>query len=265
MRKSVVRAITFVAGLFFLLEFLLPAGEGRKPGGPAATQPAAVAAPGGAATAPATAPVRAAAPAEVGAAAKPKKKGNFLTPLLPDVTNFAIVVGAMAFLLGPINLVRNHLATLLRRGKGRVESCAFLACLVLGITVKSFEGSELGARLGMDILHDALSFGVATAFFASSMALLAFYLVSAAHRALRLNNLEAGLMLVAATIVLLGQVPVGDWLTSGLPGWLQFRSWTQWLLTYPNGGVQRAVLIGASGGAIAASLRHWLGLGTRTE
>jgi hypothetical protein len=29
--------------------------------------------------------------------------------------------------------------------------------------------------------------------------------------------------------------------------------------------VQRAVLIGACGGAIAAGLRHWLGLGRRSE
>ena len=216
-----MRLITFVGGLYFLLEFLLP---------PASAE-----------------------------------KGNFLTPYLADATNFAVVVSTMAFLLGPFNLVRSHLKTIFARKKGWLEGCVFLLSLATAIVAKSYEGSEEGKALGMDVLHDAMAFGITTAFFASSMALLAFYLVSAAHRALRLNNAEAGLMLVAAAIVLLGQVPVGDWLTGGLPVWLQFRSWTEWILIYPNAGVQRAVLIGACGGALAASLRHWLGLGRRAE
>lgn len=224
MRRTAVKVITFVGGLFFLLEFLLPAK----------------------------------APAWLGGFANP------LTAAKGTVTNVIIVVSTMAFLLGPINLVRRHAGIILHKRKGVAESAVFLVCLVAAVLAGFLRGSE-EARNAFNVLYDALVHGVGTAFFASSMALLAFYLVSAAHRAFRMNTLGAGLMMTAALIVMLGQVPLGDWLTSGLYEPLQLRSLTQWILTVPNVGVQRAVLIGACGGAFAAGLRQWLGLGTKAE
>jgi hypothetical protein len=223
MRRPLVRLLTFVGGLFFLLEFLLP------------TE----------------------APPWLGGFENP------LTPLFSAVTNFVVVVGTMAFLLGPINLVRSHVRTLRRERKGRLGSVVFLVFLVGGVLATALKGDA--ARNVMNLAYDALFYGVLTAFFAASMALLAFYLVSAAHRAFRLNSLDAGLMMASAAVILLGQVPVGEWLTAALPEGSRLRDWAQWILFYPNTGVQRAVLIGACAGALATALRHWLGLGTRRE
>jgi len=222
-RRSVVRLITFVGGLYFLLEFLLPER----------------------------------APAWLGGWKNP------LTPWFGTATNVVIVVGTMAFLLGPFNLTRSHVMTLVRKQKGRVYSAAFLVALVVSMVATALKPEDL--RTVWTVVYEALFYGVIAAFFASSMALLAFYLVSAAHRALRLSTADSALMLGAAAIILLGQVPAGDWLTCGLPRGLQLRSWSQWILMYPNTAVQRAVLIGACGGAFATGLRHWLGLGTRLE
>jgi hypothetical protein len=211
MRRYVIWVITFAGGLFFLLEFLLPA---SMPVGRAGVK-------------------------------------NPLTPMLGDAMNFLVVVGTMAFLLGPVNLLRSNLATLFRRRKGWLESVTFLAFFaasILAMTLKSDTG-----RSAMKVLYDGLFYGILTAFGSSSMALLAFYLVSAAHRALRMSTLEAGLML--------GQTPVGDWLTAGLPRALSLDAWTQWILAVPNAGVQRGVVIGACGGAFAAGMRQWLSLG----
>ena len=283
MRHWVIRIITFVGGLFFLLEFVLP---GRAPQPPVGVE--APAAP--VATRPAS------QPAEADHAAGSQDRENFLTPYLPDVAKFLLVVGTMAFLLGPINLVRSHVKTLLRGSQGRLGSVTFLVFLLAGVLAASLRTDKPAAaraRPGpasapavataaaalagapaddgsqgsspFDVLYEGLFFGVMAAFFAASMALLAFYLVSAAHRAFRLNSMESGLMMVAAVIVLLGQVPVGDWMTYRLPEFLQLRSWSQWILMFPNAGVQRAVLIGACGGAIAAAMRHWLGLGRGAE
>jgi len=222
-RRSVVRWITFVGGLFFLLEFLLPEkwatplGEVRNP----------------------------------------------LTQSLGGVTDFLIVVGTMAFLLGPLNLVRAHGATLWRRHKGWVESAAFLVFLVVGALAEALR-EKPWATLAADV-YKVLFDGLMTGFGTSSMALLAFYLVSAAHRAFRVNNLDSSLMMASAAIILLGQVPVGDWMTCRLPDALQLRTWAQWILMVPNSGVQRAVLIGACGGAFATGLRYWLGIGGRNE
>ncbi len=230
MRRHVVRLITFVGGLYFLAEFLLP---GK-------------------------------APAWAGGFENP------LTKFRPVVMNFVVVIGTMAFLLGPLNLVRSHVARIFRKHKGRPESIVFLlfllaAALATALRTKETGGAVTEAHTFWDLLHQAMIHGVTTAFFASSMALLAFYLVSAAHRAFRMNNLESALMMAAAVIILLGQVPVGDWITHRLPEEYQFRSAAQWILLFPNAGVQRAVLIGACGGAMAAGLRHWLGLARRKE
>jgi len=218
MRRAVIRLVTFVGGLFFLLEFLLPERAPDWAGG----------------------------------------FDNPLTPHLTDVTNFVIIVGTMAFLLGPINLVRSHVSTILRRRKGLLDSAAFLVFLVLGVAaaIQHFEQEA-------SLLYDVLFYGVLFAFGASSMAMLSFYLVSAAYRAFRMSSLDAGVMMLAATVVLLGQVPVGDWITYSLPEWLHLKTWAQWVMDVPNNAVQRAVLIGACGGAFAAGLRHWLGLGAR--
>jgi hypothetical protein len=223
MRRHVIWIITFAGGLFFLLEFLLPA---RVPVGRAGVE-------------------------------------NPLTPLMGAATNFLVVVSTMALLLGPINLLRANLTTLLRRNKGWLESLTFVVFLVAGILAMALKSDS--GRGAMNVLFGWMFDGLLTAFGATSMALLAFYLVSAAHRALRMSTPEAGLMLAAGTIVLLGQTPVGDWLTSGLPRALTLDAWTQWILAVPNAGVQRGVVIGACGGAFAAGLRQWLGLGRKAE
>lgn len=222
MQRRVVWLITFVGGLFFLLEFVVPARTPDWLGG----------------------------------------VENPLTPYLAPVTNFLVVVGTMAFLLGPFILVRSHVGALVRRRKGWHESLVFLSFLAASMVASSLREADIHWVLGA--LYNTLFFGVGMAFGASSMALLAFYLVSAAHRAFRVSNLDAGLMMASAVIILLGQVPLGDWLTQGLPTWLQLPTVTQWILGVPNTAVQRAVMIGACGGAFAAGFRQWLGLGKRT-
>jgi hypothetical protein len=228
-QRRIVWCITFVGGLFFLLEFLLP-------------DPA---------------------PTWLGGFRNP------LTPYLPPATTFVVVVGAMAFLLGPLNLLRSHVGTAFRRRKGWVESVVFLVFLVVGIVAAAChqEAAEkvAGVQAALETLYNAVFYGILTSFFASSMALLAFYLVSAAHRSLRVNNAEAAVMMASAAVLLLGQVPLGDWITQWLPESLQLRAGAQWILAVPNAGVQRAVLIGACGGAFAAGFRHWLGIGAKAR
>ena len=69
----------------------------------------------------------------------------------------------------------------------------------------------------------------------------------------RTGSREAGVLLVAAVIVMMGRVPLGQFL---LP-W----SWdiAQWLLNVINSAVRRAILIGVSMGAVALSLKIILG------
>ena len=230
-RKLLIRIITFIGGLFFVLEFLIPGGT-KNPQGP-----------------------------------------NFLTPYLPTVQDFVVVVSTMALLLGPINLVRSHWKRVSKRQKGAAESIVFMIFLLAGTLAAGFyygmgldkAGSDaVLATIGQEIARTSFNvayYGVQLAFGASSMGLLSFYLISASYRSFRLNNLESAVMMVSAVIVLLGLVPLGNWMTGGLPTSMQLSTSTAWLLGVPNTAVQRAVLMGAVGGAFAAGLRHWLGLG----
>lgn len=224
MRRAIIRLITFIGGLYFLLEFLLPAVWWTTRGGPFE---------------------------------------NPLTLCRDDVINFLIVVGTMAFLLGPINLVRSHLTAILKKREGWSESIVFLVFLVLATVATALRNTdERTIRDVYSAVYHVLLHGLLMGFGASSMALLSFYLVSAAYRAFRVSSVDAAFMMAAAVIVLLGLVPLGDLLTRGLPAWLQLKNWAVWILMVPNSAVQRAVYIGACGGAFAAGLRHWLGLGT---
>lgn len=91
-------------------------------------------------------------------------------------------------------------------------------------------------------------------------AMLAFYMCSAAYRAFRMRNLHAGLLLVSAFIVMLGQIPLA---TAYIPGVYELR---QWILDVPNMASKRGIMIGVGLGAVATSFkiifgieRAWLG------
>jgi hypothetical protein len=99
----------------------------------------------------------------------------------------------------------------------------------------------------------------------TTFALLGFFIVTAAYRAFRIRNLEAGLMTVIAFLVMLGQVPLGQMLTSWIDpasgfAWLRIENVTNWLLTNPNTAATRGILFGAVTGGFALSLRVWLSL-----
>ncbi len=85
-------------------------------------------------------------------------------------------------------------------------------------------------------------------------AMLAFYMCSAAFRAFRMRNLHAGVLLVSAFIVMLGQIPLA---TAFIPGLHEFR---QWILDVPNLASKRGIMIGVGLGASATSFKILLGI-----
>lgn len=85
-------------------------------------------------------------------------------------------------------------------------------------------------------------------------ALLAFFIASAAFRAFRMRNVESGLLLGAAILVMLGLVPIGRQISPMLP------EIQEWIVDIPNNAGRRAIMMGAALGAIATGLRVILGL-----
>jgi hypothetical protein len=221
--KMLIKSIAFMAGLYFLMEYVLPS----------------------------------TLPAWLGGGTNP------FSSQLTNVNRFLMVLAGMAFFLGPINLTRSELRQIIRQRKGWMESVVFMIALILGILGAAYKKDvpETKFQEVMLATFNALFYGVNMSFYITSMGLVSFYLVSAAHRAFMLNNMESGIMMISATIVMFGLTPAGDFLSRFLPAETGIGDITQWIIGTPNTAVQKAVLFGACGGAFTAAMRNWLSLG----
>ena len=65
---------------------------------------------------------------------------------------------------------------------------------------------------------------------------------------------------VAALLVMLGRVPLGDKMTAFLPEPLRLGSVQDWIMNFPQNAAKRAILIGAALGVMATGLRVILGI-----
>src|SRR5262249_59986941 len=95
---------------------------------------------------------------------------------------------------------------------------------------------------------------------ATMFALLAFFIASAAFRAFRVRTLEAGLLAIAALIVMLGRVPLSNALTGWLPEWARLQALQEWIMEFPQNAAKRAILMGAALGVMATGLRVIIGV-----
>ena len=89
---------------------------------------------------------------------------------------------------------------------------------------------------------------------ATMFSLLAFYIASAAYKAFRARSPEATVLLIAAIIVMLAQVPIGMAISRWIP------EVSNWILNVPNLAAKRGISIGVGLGATATSLKILLGI-----
>lgn len=141
------------------------------------------------------------------------------------------------------------------------NSVVFLIFMLLMIPL-AYMGSPEEAkgtlwRQGFDFLFNSIQLPMGAAVFS----MITFYLISAAYRSFRMRSTEAALLMIAALICMIGQMPIGTWLTSLVPWkFLQLPWLSQKLLLVVNSAAYRGVLIGLLIGGISISLRIWLGL-----
>ena len=96
--------------------------------------------------------------------------------------------------------------------------------------------------------------GLFTPLGSAMFSLLGFYIISAGYRAFRVRSGESALMMLAAVLVVLGQVPFYIYISSELPG---IRDW---LLQVPSSAAFRGVKFGAAIAGLIMAFRMWLSI-----
>jgi hypothetical protein len=188
-----------------------------------------------------------------------------------------IIISGFALLLGVVSVFQMNLKKISRRDEGWTYAIVLLISLIVtaafGLNA-AFGGDAFGGRSGFGVwgsenqsLFEWVQLNLFTPLQSTMFSLLAFYVASAAFRAFRVRNVEAGILLAAAMVVMLGVNPYGIMLFSwvppigGIPGGSEFLPWvTNWLMEIPNAAAQRGIIIGAALGAAAMSLRVLLGI-----
>jgi hypothetical protein len=181
-----------------------------------------------------------------------------LRSVASEIQKWYLVVVAFAILVGAFNLLRMNYMKI----RGRRADWPYSIILIIGLFAMAIAGIFFGIDQGtvFDWLFNYLMFPMSSTMFA----LLAFFVASAAYRAFRARAVDATLLLVAAIIVMLGQVPIGSiWVPEWWPRELVFLT-PDWLkdriMNIFNTAGQRAILIGASLGVVSTSLRILLGI-----
>jgi hypothetical protein len=120
-------------------------------------------------------------------------------------------------------------------------------------------GSALGTiLLGLTLTPASVEYGWLTANVLTPLSMsvgsfIGFFIVSAAFRTFRARSLEAGVVLSAATVIMLKNMPIGEFL---LPGVLPFGNWLNDIASL---GGNRGFTIAFAIGAIIAGVRQVLG------
>lgn len=153
----------------------------------------------------------------------------------------AMVIGACALIAGVLNLLSVHGGRMARRDKKWPRSFVLLLSLFIvlgmglaGITTPSFQWV-------FQYIYSPLQ--------ATIFSLLAFLIVTAACRALRVNGAEATVLLICSVFILIAQIPGIARLWSYLP------LVRDWILGVPVTAGMRGLILGVALGSITTGLR----------
>ncbi len=192
--------------------------------------------------------------------------------LYEEVGNWGLVIGPFAYVIGVMTLIQTHWTRISRRAEYWRYSFVVFAGMILMVVV----GVPTFLNQTPFFQARGISFGLQSPVFewlfeyvqvpmdATMFSLLAFFIASAAYRAFRARTFEATLLLISALIVMMGNVPIGDYIWNTVMGetpWADGTSWArQWILDNPNLAARRGIILGVALGVISQSIRIILGI-----
>lgn len=164
-----------------------------------------------------------------------------------EFMNWGVIISAFATGLGAANLLRIHSNRASQRRTNWPYSIVLLVGLVgytaLGLALRSTAPSY---QFVFNNLYSPLG--------AAVFSFNAFFMTSAAYRAFRIRTAHATVLLIAAVLIMLGNVGVGAVISRHIP------AIAGWISKFPTTAGFRGVTIGAALGAIGLSLRIILGI-----
>ena len=174
-----------------------------------------------------------------------------------EVISWVLIIGPFALVLATVTLIQTHTARIRRRTEHWQYSFVVFAGLIIMVLIGVFFTPQ-------NPVFEWLYNNVQLPMDATMFSLLAFFIASAAYRAFRARTFEASLLLITALIVMMGNVPVGDFIWNKVLFWTPWEDgaswWRQWILDNPNLSARRGIILGVSLGVISQSIRIILGI-----
>lgn len=163
-----------------------------------------------------------------------------------------LLVVNMAVFIGVMSLGQVHGKRIQRRSQHWEYSVVLIAFMGI-MAIVGFPLEMIG--LGFDNPQYLFIFNnVLNPLGGTMYSILAFFITSAAYRAFRARNIEASIVLLSGTIVVMSNAPL---FTSSLPFLID---WKNWIFDVPNAATGRGVMIGAALGAVALAVRTLMGI-----
>jgi len=171
------------------------------------------------------------------------------------------IVSAFAFLLGLVSLFFSHYNKMKRKADGWGYSIfVFMGFLAMVIPAFMNEGRQTTAA-GVTLLGWSFRY-IYNALSATMFAVLAFYIVSTAYRSFRIKSAQAFVLFVAAFVLILGKVPLGQMIWDSVLGWTGagVSDVIEWIMQVPAVAGKRGIMIGLAIGAIVTSFKVIFGI-----
>ena len=180
-----------------------------------------------------------------------------------EANDWLIIISGFAALLGLGSLIQVHGRNIARQqagwGYSAVMFAALIGTVIAGIVSEGKTTMDAqGALPAFGWVYNYMMFPLQGTMFA----IIAFFVASVAFRSFRAKNLESGLLLVAALILLLGRVPLGEMLWDRSIGMLGLGAGqvVDWIMENLNLAARRGILLGITLGVLATSLKILFGI-----